>query len=239
MAQDSRSKRVDGQNPKQIHEQSIQDLKMERVVIESPFGSDDDEIIRRNILYARLCLNTVLHKGHACFASHLLFTQRLVLNDNVPEERALGITAGLEVVRDFEATYVFSDFGVTPGMQEGIDAAHQCGRRVEEYRLFQVDCAHVKTAEELWQMVKIYYDDAELWHDMLFDEKDDMLLAMERVERNAQIAYRWVVGLCVPLFVGACNFVDQGYIIAWVLVGWTVFLFWAFVFKIIDLREGV
>lgn len=65
---------------------------MRRVYVESPYGSNDPETIRRNIEYARACLCDCLLRGEAPFASHLLYTQ--VLRDEVPEERELGMEAG-------------------------------------------------------------------------------------------------------------------------------------------------
>lgn len=67
---------------------------MRRVVVESPYGSDDPKIIERNIRYARACLHDCLLRGEALYASHLLYTQDGVLRDEVPEERTLGMEAG-------------------------------------------------------------------------------------------------------------------------------------------------
>lgn len=67
---------------------------MRRVYVESPYGSNDPEIIKRNIMYARACVRDCILRGEAPFASHLLYTQDGVLRDEVPDERALGMEAG-------------------------------------------------------------------------------------------------------------------------------------------------
>lgn len=66
---------------------------MRLVIIESPYAGPTPEAVAANVAYARACLLDSLRRGEAPIASHLLYTQ--VLNDLIPEERALGIAAGL------------------------------------------------------------------------------------------------------------------------------------------------
>lgn len=61
--------------------------------------------------------------------SHLLYTQ--VLDDLKPDERDLGIKAGLAWGTVAEATVVYTDRGVSSGMTRGIEAAIKLGRPVE------------------------------------------------------------------------------------------------------------
>jgi hypothetical protein len=61
------------------------------VVIESPFAGD----IEANVAFARACLRDCLERGEAPIASHLLVTQPGLPKDEMPEERRLGIDAGL------------------------------------------------------------------------------------------------------------------------------------------------
>jgi len=65
--------------------------RMKRVIVESPYKGD----IPTNVAYAREALRDSLMRGEAPLASHLLYTQEGVLRDEIPEERALGIEAGL------------------------------------------------------------------------------------------------------------------------------------------------
>jgi len=97
------------------------------VLVESPFAGD----VWNNIEYARACMADCLKRGEAPFASHLLYTQEGVLNDNVPEERELGIEAGLLWGRFAKRTVVYVDRGISRGMRAGIARAITEGRPVE------------------------------------------------------------------------------------------------------------
>lgn len=100
---------------------------MIRVVIESPFAGD----IEKNIAYARKCMADCLKRGEAPLASHLLYTQDGILDDDIPEERALGIEAGFVWGEQAEKVVVYQDFGVSSGMQLGIDRAIARGIPIE------------------------------------------------------------------------------------------------------------
>jgi hypothetical protein len=95
------------------------------IILESPFAGD----VAENVLYARQCLLDSLRKGEAPMASHLLFTQ--VLNDEAPDERHLGIEAGLAWGLIAEATVVYTDRGISEGMRRGIARAEAEGRPIE------------------------------------------------------------------------------------------------------------
>jgi hypothetical protein len=83
--------------------------------------------------YARLCLLDSLKRGEAPLASHLLYPQ--VLNDNSPEDRRLGIEAGLAWGPVADLTAVYTDHGISSGMREGIERAEREGRPVEYRQL--------------------------------------------------------------------------------------------------------
>jgi len=104
---------------------------MRLVILESPYAARGRQSLEGNLLYARRAMRDCLRRGEAPFASHLLYTQDFVLDDSVPAERALGIAAGLEWGRVAQATVVYTDRGISPGMQAGIDAARAAGRPVE------------------------------------------------------------------------------------------------------------
>ena len=105
---------------------------MNLVILESPFAGD----VERNIEYARACVRDSLTRGEAPIASHLLYTQEGILNDDIPSERELGIDAGLAWGRVAEATVVYTDLGITEGMHQGIERSHADGRLVEYRSLF-------------------------------------------------------------------------------------------------------
>lgn len=114
---------------------------MRRVILESPFAGQ----IERNVRYARACLRDSLLRGEAPIASHLLYTQPGVLDDDVPEERKQGIDAGLAWREAAEASVVYQDFGISSGMRYGIKAAEAAGRPVEFRSLPAEVLAPIKT----------------------------------------------------------------------------------------------
>jgi len=104
---------------------------MRLVILESPFAGD----VARNIEYARRCVRDSLARGEAPIASHLLYTQPGILNDDDPAERQWGIDAGLAWLRVAEASVVYTDLGISRGMEYGIAAAKAAGIPVEYRRL--------------------------------------------------------------------------------------------------------
>lgn len=100
---------------------------MRKVIIESPFAGD----VEKNIEYARACVRDSLSRGEAPIASHLLYTQPGILNDTVPEERQWGIDAGLAWRDVADASVVYTDLGISKGMEYGIAKAKEVGIPVE------------------------------------------------------------------------------------------------------------
>lgn len=89
---------------------------MIRVLIESPFAGD----VEKNIEYARACLKDSINRGEAPFASHLLYTQDGVLDDTKPVERARGMEAGFNWGAHAQLVAIYTDHGISKGMQQGI-----------------------------------------------------------------------------------------------------------------------
>lgn len=104
------------------------------VVLETPYAGN----IARNVKYARACMSDCLRLADVPYASHLLYTQPGVLDDNDPPQRALGMEAGFAWGRAAAATVVYTDLGVSRGMQAGIERAESEGRKVE-YRKLPAD----------------------------------------------------------------------------------------------------
>lgn len=100
------------------------------VLVESPLSAATPEGMEANKAYARACMRDCIMRGEAPFASHLMYAQEGLLDDNIPEERALGIHAGLEWGRCAAKTVVYTDRGVSSGMQKGIERALAEGREV-------------------------------------------------------------------------------------------------------------
>ena len=97
-----------------------------RVIVESPFAGGF-----ANVKYARECVRDCIQRGESPFASHLLYTQKGLLDDKIPEERKKGIDAaiGWLEVADFVAVYM--DLGVTPGMIVGLVRAVKGGKSIK------------------------------------------------------------------------------------------------------------
>ena len=100
---------------------------MRVVILESPYAGK----VKLNTRYARACLADCLKRGEAPFASHLLYTQPGVLDDNDPEERERGIRAGFEYRSVATMTVVYTDLGTSSGMRYGISHAAQDGQPIE------------------------------------------------------------------------------------------------------------
>lgn len=107
---------------------------MRLVLIESPYTGD----IERNIDYARKCVRDSLSRGEAPIASHLLYTQPGILRDEIDHERQWGIDAGLSWGRVADASVVYTDLGITRGMEYGIQVAEEAGIPIE-YRTIDED----------------------------------------------------------------------------------------------------
>lgn len=105
---------------------------MKRVIIESPYAGD----IETNVSYARACMWDSLNQGEAPLASHLLYTQVGILHDDDPTERQWGIDAGLAWGAVAEATVVYTDRGISHGMEYGIANAQAAGRPIVYRKLY-------------------------------------------------------------------------------------------------------
>jgi len=105
---------------------------MKRVILESPFAGD----VERNIKYARQCARHSLSIGEAPIASHLLYTQDGILNDENEDERKLGIDAGLAWKEVAELHVFYIDFGISQGMQYAINYATENNIEIEYRKIY-------------------------------------------------------------------------------------------------------
>lgn len=98
------------------------------IVVESPYGSDDQAEIDANVKYVRRCMSFVFDVGHAPYASHDLYTHEGVLRDEVPEERTKGMEAGYAWGAKADEVWFFMDRGFSGGMAEGMRRAMRHGK---------------------------------------------------------------------------------------------------------------
>ena len=112
---------------------TAQKLKSTKFVdIESPYSAPTTAEIKRNIRYARAAVRDCLLRGETPYASHLFFTQTGILDDNIAEDRILGINAGKYIIQKLGAmTVVYADLGISKGMEFGIALAKNDGRKIE------------------------------------------------------------------------------------------------------------
>jgi hypothetical protein len=80
--------------------------------------------VATNVAFAKRCCLEVTKAGKVPFAPHLFFTQ--FLDDNLPDERELGISCGLHVLSLCSEIWVFGD-KISDGMLAEIDFAEQNG----------------------------------------------------------------------------------------------------------------
>lgn len=124
---------------------------MKLVIIESPYAASPEAIERaltlnpvlstiareqyvvsQNLGYLRAALHDCLvNHEEAPFASHGLYTQEGVLFDPYPSDRRLGILAGFSWRKVADKTVVYTDKGISPGMELGIEAAEKMGHKIQ------------------------------------------------------------------------------------------------------------
>jgi hypothetical protein len=85
---------------------------MKLVVVESPYAGD----IELNEGFARLCMRDCILRGEAPIASHLLYTQPRVLEEEIPTERSLGIVMGYLWGMNADKVVFYIDIGMSSGM---------------------------------------------------------------------------------------------------------------------------
>ena len=83
------------------------------VMIESPYASIKDKDRNRHITYALRCMRDSLFRGEAPFAGHLLYTQ--VLDDNIQDDREIGIECDLSWLQQAVRVIVYTDYGISKG----------------------------------------------------------------------------------------------------------------------------
>lgn len=94
---------------------------MKIAIVESPYRSETDFELLRNLAYARALVHHFTMRGLSAHASHLLYTQ--CLDDRDPEQRRLGIEAGLALLRVADVHAFGVDLGVSDGMRLGMEKA--------------------------------------------------------------------------------------------------------------------
>ena len=104
---------------------------MKLVIIESPYSGD----VEKNTKYACECMFDSLKRGEAPLASHLLYTQ--VLDDKDIDQRHWGMEAGFAWGAVAEIVVVYTDLGISRGMELGIEKAKAQNKTIEYRKLYE------------------------------------------------------------------------------------------------------
>jgi hypothetical protein len=92
-------------------------------IVESPYAGN----VEHNLAYVRAAMADCLKRGESPYASHALLTQAGVLDDNLPEERTLGIEAGFAWGPAADVVAFYTDLGWSRGMKGGLERAKKRG----------------------------------------------------------------------------------------------------------------
>lgn len=109
--------------------------KKPMVVIESPFRGRTKKESELFKSYAQACMEDSIKRQEVPFASHLLYTQ--VLNDGDEHERNIGISLNLEMLRRADKSVVYTDLGISAGMNIAIKKAVELGIHIEYRQIFK------------------------------------------------------------------------------------------------------
>lgn len=96
-----------------------------RVIVESPFAGG-----WKNVLYSRQCVLNSLDRGESPYASHLLYTQKGMLDDRDPKQRERGMAAANGWLEVADIVAVYCDNGITTGMAKGLVSAARKGKPI-------------------------------------------------------------------------------------------------------------
>ena len=88
-----------------------------RTILESPYSGN----VERNRLYAVQCLQDMLKRGEAPFASHLLYPKGFL--EYSTENRDAGMRAAFAWTPVAQQVIVYTDLGLSSGMIRGIARA--------------------------------------------------------------------------------------------------------------------
>lgn len=117
------------------------------VQLESPYRGKSYEHTEFNVLYAQACVRDSLLRGEAPFASHLQYIG--ATDDKNPDERQLGIEAGLTFLHNAYYSVIYIDLGITEGMKIGIERAIKLGTTVLYRNLPDFDIFLIKNRDLL------------------------------------------------------------------------------------------
>lgn len=132
-------------------------IDLQKVVLESRFSASDTKGLVLNKKFTLACMRDCFLKGEAPYASHVIYAHPHFLDDFVATERALGMHAGFLWGDLAVKTIVYTDLGISTGMQMGIEHAKKVNRPIE-YR-------------ELGFIPEVSQEEIELEEKLIFNQK--------------------------------------------------------------------
>lgn len=102
------------------------DKNRRKIYVASRYAGDVDANVSAAVTYCR----RVIDEGYMPVASHLLYPQ--ILNDNIPEERELGLLFGLALLRLCDEVWVFGE--VSPGVAQEIAEAKRLKKQIRYFK---------------------------------------------------------------------------------------------------------
>ena len=84
------------------------------IYIASPYGAKSAEGIQENIDFVKAAGRAAVEAGYTPVIVHLVYP--VLLRDDVPEERALGISMDFQLLEKCDAMVYYTHKGVSPGM---------------------------------------------------------------------------------------------------------------------------
>lgn len=106
---------------------------MIRVILQAPYATPDPIRLEKHMRYARAAMLDSIERGESPFVAHLLFTQ--VLGDMAVGQREQAFDLSFAWYASAELVAVYTDLGISPGMERGISHAESLGLKVEKRQL--------------------------------------------------------------------------------------------------------
>jgi len=107
------------------------------VYIESPYAETEARSVEDHVEYAKLCMLDCLRRGEHPFSSNLLFPQ--VPEDLEPElskeDKRTCMKAGMHWAEYADLRVIYTDMGISKGMEWGIAKAGALGQKIEYRKL--------------------------------------------------------------------------------------------------------
>ena len=101
------------------------DKNHRKIYVASRYAGDVDANVAAAITYCR----RVIDEGYTPVASHLLYPQ--ILNDNIPEERELGLLFSLALLAACDEVWIFGE--VSPGVAQEIEEAKRLKKQIRYF----------------------------------------------------------------------------------------------------------